>query len=168
MSTLALFNCRAVWRAGRSWRRRVGSWRSGVAGDCIIGETGNVEVDDPGGPDAVFTLPEPEDEDWDWVPREAAGLSTWADSESKRKETIKRHTFFHTLKNWVKSLFLISIAYDTWNIKNSYYSYQQWSSVKTNSALAWWIWSRPLWSSASKFATLTKRNFNVLLLARAR
>lgn len=43
----------------------MGSWRSGFAGDCITGETGNVEVDDPGGPDAVFTLPEPEDEDWD-------------------------------------------------------------------------------------------------------
>lgn len=103
MSTLALFNCNAVWRAGRSWRRSVGSWRSGVAGDWITGETGTVEVDDPGGPDAVFKLPEPDDEDWDWVPREAAGLSTWADSESKRREKVNRHSFFPQI-TWVKKM----------------------------------------------------------------
>lgn len=59
----------------------------------MTGETGTVEVDDPGGPDAAFKLPEPDDEDWDWVPREAAGLSTWADSESQRKETVNRQLF---------------------------------------------------------------------------
>lgn len=44
ISTLALFNCRAVCSAGRSWRKREGSCRIvGVAGDCITGET--VELD---------------------------------------------------------------------------------------------------------------------------
>lgn len=48
MSTLALFNCRAVCRAGRSWRKREGSWRRvGGAGDCITGETGTVEPEAP-------------------------------------------------------------------------------------------------------------------------
>lgn len=44
ISTLALFSCKAVCRAGRSWRKREGSWRKeGGAGDCITGETGTVE-----------------------------------------------------------------------------------------------------------------------------
>lgn len=44
MSTLALFSCKAVCRAGRSCRKREGSWRRvGGAGDCITGETGTVE-----------------------------------------------------------------------------------------------------------------------------
>lgn len=55
-----------------------------------------MEVDDPGGPDAAFKLPEPDDEDWDWVPSEAAGLSTWDDSESKRREAINWKTAFPT------------------------------------------------------------------------
>lgn len=44
ISTLALFSCSAVCSAGRSWRKREGSCRIvGVAGDCITGET--VELD---------------------------------------------------------------------------------------------------------------------------
>lgn len=84
MSTLALFSCRAVCSAGRSWRSRVGSWRSGGAGDWRTGDTGTVEADEPAGPDEGFKLPELDDdddvdEDWDCVVAAAVGFSTWAD-----------------------------------------------------------------------------------------
>lgn len=94
MSTLALFSCRAVWSAGRSWRSRVGSCSSGGAGDCRTGDTGTVDADEPGGPDEGFKLPEPEDDDWDWEPRVAAGFSTCADSA----EAAERRRWFHKLE----------------------------------------------------------------------
>ena len=39
-----------------------------------------MEADDPGGPDDGFKLPEPEEDDWDWVVWVAAGFSIWVDS----------------------------------------------------------------------------------------
>lgn len=69
----------------------------------MTGDTGTVEVDDPGGPDEGFKLPEPEDDDWDWEPRVVAGFSTWADSESGKKEvgffSSVNGRFIHTFIN---------------------------------------------------------------------
>lgn len=92
MSTLALLSCKAVWSAGRSWRRRVGSWSSGGTGDCGTGETGTVEADELGGADDGFKLPEPENDDWDWMAMATEGFSTWTDSVegAERKISLRK------------------------------------------------------------------------------
>lgn len=69
----------------------MGSWSNGGAGDCRTGDTGTVEADDPGGPDDGFKLPDPEDDDWDWVAWAAAGFSTWADSVKAAERWMSFH-----------------------------------------------------------------------------
>lgn len=72
----------------------MGSWSNGGAGDCRTGDTGTVEADDPGGPDDGFKLPDPEDDDWDWVAWVAAGFSTWADSVKVAERRMMMQFFF--------------------------------------------------------------------------
>lgn len=55
-----------------------------------------MEADDPGGPDEGFKLPEPEDDDWDWV---AVGFSTWADSVRAAERRMSLHYISGTLRN---------------------------------------------------------------------
>lgn len=91
ISTLALFSCSAVCSAGRSWRKREGSCRIvGVAGDCITGETVELDVELVG----LATLSPAEEEDG--VSEEGFSVAT-TDSAKDNDRSDRRSNINHML-----------------------------------------------------------------------
>lgn len=84
ISTLALFSCSAVCSAGRSWRKREGSCRIvGVAGDCITGETVELDTELVG---LAALSPDTAAEEEDGVREEGFSVATTDSVEDKKTE----------------------------------------------------------------------------------
>lgn len=81
ISTLALFSCSAVCSAGRSWRKREGSCKIvGVAGDCITGETVELDAELVG---LVALSPDTAAEDEDGVREEGFSVAPTVSAKNK-------------------------------------------------------------------------------------